>query len=243
MKACEREVLGVIPARGGSKSIPKKNIVSLNGHPLIAYVINAGKRSKCLGRIICSTDDSDITEACSRLGVEVMGRPKELAQDDTHVVDVMIHLLESLNRKEGYKPWAVGLLQPTSPFLLPEHINQCVMLLRQNLGANSSQTIAELPHNYHAYNQRVVRDGIVRFRFAEERARCYNKQKKPKFYVFGNLIVTRTEALLRDRDIFAPPSLPYQIAFPYAVDIDGPEDLELAEWYIGKGKVLLPEMG
>lgn len=237
-----KEVLGLIPARGGSKSIPKKNIVPLNGHPLISYVINAGKRSECLGRIICSTDDREISEACRGLDVDVMSRPKELAQDHTHVVEVVIHLLKSLREKEGYKPWAVALLQPTSPFLLPEHIDQCVALLRDNLGANSAQTITEFPHNYHAYNQRVVQRGVVRFRFAEERARCYNKQTKPKFYVFGNLIVTRTEALLQDREIFAPPSLPCQIPFPYSLDIDGPEDLEVAEWYIKKAKVLLPEM-
>jgi CMP-N,N'-diacetyllegionaminic acid synthase len=243
MKACKTEVLGLIPARGGSKSIHKKNIVPLNGQPLIAYVLNAGKRSECLGRIICSTDDNSIAEVCSRLGAEVVERPKELAQDDTHVMDVMIHVLESLKEKDGYQPWAVALLQPTSPFLLPEHIHRCVMLLRDNPGAGSSQTIAEFPHNYHAYNQRVVEDGIVRFRFAEERALCYNKQKKPKLHIFGNLVVTRTEALLREREIFAPPSLAHAIDFPYALDIDRPEDLDLAEWYIHKGKVSLPEMG
>jgi CMP-N-acetylneuraminic acid synthetase len=82
----------------------------------------------------------------------------------------------------------------------------------------------------------------VQFRFPEERAICYNKQAKPKFYIFGNLIVTRTEALLQDKEIFAPPSIPCEIPFQYALDIDSSEDLELAEWYIQTRKVLLPRM-
>lgn len=243
MKDCDKEILGLIPARGGSKSIPQKNIVPLNRHPLITYVINAGKRSEYINRIICSTDDQQISKICIDLGVEVMDRPKELAQDDTHVVDVMINVLRFLENKEGYIPWAVALLQPTSPFLLPEHIDQSVKLLSSSPGANSAQTVAAFPHNYHAYNQRVVEEGVVRFRFPEERALCYNKQTKPQFYIFGNLVITLTKALLQKKEIFALPSLPYEIPYSYALDVDGPKDLEFAEWYIQKGNVLLPALG
>lgn len=236
------EILGLIPARGGSKSIPLKNIVSLNGHPLIAYVITAARKCKSIQRIICSTDDEKIAGVCARLGIEVMDRPLELAQDNTPVVDVMIDVLQTLEKQEGYYPFAVALLQPTSPFVLPEHIDHCIRILTRNPDAASAQTITKFPHNYHAYNQRVVEEGVVRFRFPKERAVCYNKQTKPKFYVFGNLVITKREALLKKREVFANPSLAYEVPSHYGLDADGPDDIELAESYIIKRKVCLPEM-
>ena len=147
----------------------------------------------------------------------------------------------TLEKKEGRIPFAVALLQPTSPFLISEHIDECIELLRNSQNANSVQTITKFPHNYHAYNQRVVQEGMVKFKFPEERAKCYNKQTKPKFFIFGNLVVTKTIALLEKKEIFAEPSLALEIPFSHALDVDGPEDLELAEWYINKGKVFIPE--
>lgn len=238
----KKEILGLIPARGGSKSIPKKNIVSLAGHPMLAYVANAAKKCKTVNRILCSTDDSEIADAARACGVEIADRPLRLAQDDTHIIDVILDLLETLKKDEGYEPFAVALLQPTSPFLLPKHIDQCCGLLFKNPDAASAQTIASFPHNFHAYNQRIVENGIVNFRFEKEREVCYNKQTKPEFYVFGNLVVTKRRALLETGRVFALPSAPFEIPHAYALDVDGPEDLELAEFYIEKQKVLLPEM-
>ena len=240
MKIHDNEVLGLIPARGGSKSIPEKNIVALADNPLITFVINAAKASDSIHRIICSTDDKKIAHVCKVHEIEVSERPDYLAQDSTNVLDVILDLLGKLEKEKAYLPWAVALLQPTSPFLLPGHIDRCIQLLRENPKANSSQTIARFPHNYHAYNQRISENGEVRFRFREERAACYNKQTKPVLHVFGNLVVTRSEALLKGRGIFAEPSMACEIPTPYALDLDGPEDLELAEWYIQAGKVILP---
>jgi CMP-N-acetylneuraminic acid synthetase len=114
--------------------------------------------------------------------------------------------------------------------------------LKRHAHANSIQTISTFPHNYHAYNQRIIEDGAVKFRFVEERARCYNKQSKPEFFVFGNLVVTRSQALHQMGEVFAQPSLPYKIPYRYALDVDGPEDLTLAEWSIRENRVVLPEM-
>ncbi|MCK5230250.1 MAG: acylneuraminate cytidylyltransferase family protein [Desulfobulbaceae bacterium] len=236
----KKEILGLIPARGGSKSIPKKNIISLAGHPMLAYVANAAKKCRTVNRILCSTDDPEIADAARACCVEITDRPLRLARDDTHIIDVILDLLSTLKKGEGYEPFAVALLQPTSPFLLPEHIDQCCKLLLKNPDAASAQTIASFPHNFHAYNQRIVENGIVRFRFERERAVCYNKQTKPKFYVFGNFVVTRTSALLETGQVFARPSAAFEIPYTYALDVDGPEDLEFAEFYIEKQKILLP---
>jgi CMP-N-acetylneuraminic acid synthetase len=134
----------------------------------------------------------------------------------------------------------VPLLQPTSPFLLPDHIDTCVEKLRADTRADSAQTISEFSHNYHAYNQRIIEDGNLRFRFVEERRICYNKQTKPKHYIFGNLIVTTAKSLIEKKDIFGDRSIPYIIPFYYSTDVDGPEELELAEWAIANGKIKLP---
>ena len=241
MSPQNREILGLIPARGGSKSIPKKNIVDLGGHPMLAYQVNAAKKSRSIGRILCSTDDDAIADAARAYGSEISVRPEALAQDDTNIIDVIVDLLNTL-KGEGYEPFAVALLQPTSPFLLPGHIDACCDLLLNDPQARSVQTIASFPHNFHAYNQRVVENGVVRFNFQKEREACYNKQTKPHFYVFGNLVVTKSSALLETRQVFAQPSLAHEIPFPYALDADGPEDLELAEFYIEKQKVILPPM-
>lgn len=234
------EVLGVIPARGGSKSIPYKNVVELAGLPLLAHVAEASLRSPSIGRLLCSTDDQRIAAVCAGRSIAVDYRSADLAGDDSPVVAMMIELVERLAQTEGYRPAAVALLQPTSPFTLPEHIEACIRELREHPEAASSQTVAPIPHNYHAYNQREIVDGVVDFRFSTERATCYNKQSKPKFYSFGNLVVVRTTALLAQRATFARPSRPIEIPLSYALDVDGPDDFPLADWYVREGRVVLP---
>ncbi len=242
MKKYENEIWGIIPARGGSKSIPLKNLVNLNGRPLIEYVIEAAKASEVITRIICSTENNKIKSLCLEKNIEVHIRPKELAADDTNVLDVLIFLLEQFQKTEGILPFLIVLLQPTSPFTLSDQIDSCVHDLIESEFANSSQTVSEFPHNYHAFNQRIIEDGRVAFRFSKDRKKYYNKQTKPKFYIFGNLVVIRSSALLQRKEIFPIPSIPNVIPFHYALDVDGPEDLELAEWYLSQGRVVLPHM-
>lgn len=239
MKTISGEVWAIIPARGGSKSIPLKNMVNLGGRPLISYVINAGKASNVLSRIICSTDDKHIANYCKEEKIEVQLRPKKLSKDNTPVIDVLIHSLKEIEKNEGKVAEIIVLLQPTSPFVLPSHIDKCVEILINEPTAQSSQTITKVPHNFHAYNQRFIENGWLKFRFPEERRICYNKQTKPEFYLFGNLIVTRSKTLFDDGDIFGTRSLPFFIPFPYSLDVDGCEELEMAEWYIAKEKVKL----
>ena len=111
----KQHILGVIPARGGSKDIPGKNLCLLRGRPLIEYTFDAAKGSRLLDRVILSTDDEAIAALGRAHGIEVpFVRPAHLAQDDTPMLDVLIHVLESL-RSEAYEPDCLVLLQPTSP--------------------------------------------------------------------------------------------------------------------------------
>ena len=243
MKKAGSEIWAIIPARGGSKSIPHKNIALLNNRPLIEYVINTAQKSKNIDKTICSTDDMKIKQVCLENNIVVHDRPKQLGEDSTHVINVIIELLNEWGKRGQLLPFAIVLLQPTSPFVLPEHIQMCVEALIHDHKALSSQTISLLPHHYHAYNQREVDNGYVNFRFMRQRRIGYNKQTKPVFYAFGNLVVTKTDALLRKKEVFATPSIPCEIERKYAIDVDGPEDLELAEYMLRERKVVLPHMG
>lgn len=242
MYKCIDEVWVLIPARGGSKSIPLKNMVELSGRPLIDYVIKVAKVSKAVSRIFCSTDHEKIADYCIKSGIEVQKRPFVLAKDDASTLDVIIYFLETILREEGSIANILILLEPTSPFVLPGTIDNCVELLKKNHTADSVQTITTIPPNHHAYNQRYIKDGLVFFKFKEKKVSQFNKQLKPVFYIHGNLRVMRSASLLKKRDIYGDMSLPFIIPRIYAIDVDGPEDLDLAELYLSAEKVVLPHL-
>jgi CMP-N,N'-diacetyllegionaminic acid synthase len=223
------EIIGLIPARGGSKDVPHKNIAPLLGQPLLRFVIEAGRAARGLGRMFCSTDDADIAAVAAGLGVVVAERPADLAGDDSPVLAAIVHFLEGLGAREGRVPATVVLLQPTSPFLLPEHIEACLDGLDRYPAAQSAQTVTSVPHNLHAFNQREFDGPFVRFRFEAERNLAYNRQRKPVLYGYGNLYVTRSRALLSGEQVYAKPSFAVEIPLEYAMELDSPEDFATAE--------------
>lgn len=116
------EVLAIIPARGGSKSIKRKNIKPILGKPMVYYSIEACQKSKYITRFVVSTEDAEIKEVCQGFGAEVVDRPIELAQDETKTAPVMLQVADVLE-KQGYKPDYVILIQPTSPFRTAKDID------------------------------------------------------------------------------------------------------------------------
>lgn len=231
------KTLAIIPARGGSKSIPKKNISMFCGKALMAYAVEAAKHTTGIDELVCSTDDNEIADVATSLGVEVLWRPEELGRDETNIVDVLkYHLLD----REDVD--FVPLLQPTSPFLLPEHIEACIQGLKTFSDADSAQTITRFPPNHHAFNQRVIENGRVRFYFQNQRRILYNKQLKPDFFVYGNLVVTRRLTVMQN-EVFGNNSVPIEIAPAYAFDLDGPEDVAYGEYLVRTGAVTTPWLG
>lgn len=219
-----------------------KNLANLAGHPLIDYCIASGKASRHVSRLLCSTDSEEIAQRCRELDVEVHPRPQTLARDATPLFDVIVHLVEDIACREGAVAELFALLQPTSPFVLPQHVDKCIEGLLHDSHAASAQTIIECPHNHHAFNQRVVDDGHVSFRFLEERKRAYNKQTKPKHYFFGNIVVFRIRQALEQGIVFAVPSVPSVIPYFYGFDCDGPDDFIIGELILTNGIVSLPHM-
>lgn len=130
------EVLAIIPARGGSKSIARKNIKPIMGKPMVYYSIEACQKSKFITRFVVSTEDLEIKQICQSFGAEVIDRPIELAQDETKTAPVMLHAAGELE-KQGYKPDYVVLIQPTSPFRNAEFIDNAFNYMLSKPGCDS----------------------------------------------------------------------------------------------------------
>jgi len=232
----------LVPARGGSKSIPLKNIARFAGRPLIDYGIHAAQAASRVSRIVCSTDSPEITERCEDLGVTVHARPADLGGDDTAVLDVIDHFARDMSDNTGGVAEMIALVQPTSPFLLPEHLDQAIEALTDDAAAGSAQTVIACPHNHHAFNQRNIKDGYTDFIYPKERKAAYNKQTKPVHYLFGNIVVFRTEAALEQAAVFALPSRAVEIPEVFGFDADGPDDFSLGELMLDGGLLDLPHL-
>ena len=232
----------LVPARGGSKSIPYKNLVRLAGVPLLDYGVRAIQASNCCARIVGSTEDARIESRFAALGVECDRRPVALASDDTPVAEVAREWLARSHSAGQTLPDVLVLVQPTSPFLRPEDVSRLLDALAVRADAHSGQTIVGCPHNAHGWNQRSLDDGLVRFVHAKERKEGYNKQGKPRRWLFGNLVAVRVSALMAGDDFFATPSAGVEIERPYDFDLDTGADLALAEALVAGGVVLLPHM-
>jgi len=239
MKIDPKKTMALITARGGSKSIPLKNIVPVCGRPLIEYSCFALQKANTVDRIICSTDSKKIADVCKRNNIEIIDRPPHLSGDLVNSIDVVINVANTLYDIEGSVSEIILLIQPTSIFINSQHIDQTVNALKNNPEAKSSQTVVKVPHQFHAYNQRMMSEDSkdICFAFLKERIKGYSKQTKPTFYTYGNLIVTRTLPLLEEKTLFARPSIPIEIPFYYSYDLDSQDDIELAELMINNNLV------
>lgn len=155
------KILAIIPARGGSKRVPGKNIKKMLNKPLLAWAVEAAKNS-CADRVIVSTDDPDIAKIAKRYGAEVpFLRPKELSNDTMGIEPVIRHAIEWLGEKEGYVPDAIALLMPTNPLRLPEHIDEAASLMRK-AKADSIVAVAQALGNNNPHWMLVQEKGTVR---------------------------------------------------------------------------------
>jgi CMP-N,N'-diacetyllegionaminic acid synthase len=233
--------IALIPARGGSKSIKLKNIVPLGTKKLIEYQFDAalGTKIGTLDDVYCTTDSTKIADVCHSRNIKVIERPISLAEDLSRVEDAVTHSLHVLFSKFGEIPEIIALLQPTSPFLRPEHIEKVIKKLREHSEMDAVQTVTDIPHNMHAYNQRAISDdGLVSWVFSKERKIAYNKNLKPKHFKFGNLVAFRSKSVLEGKSCFGSRSGAVYIEPSYSVDVDGPEDLEYARFLIEHKKVI-----
>ena len=226
-------VIGLIPARGGSKSIPRKNIKLLAGAPLIAYSIAAALQAKLVNRVIVSTDDEEIAQVAREWGAEVpFMRPSEYAQDTTPDLPVFTHAVEWLKQHENYDVDIVVHLRPTSPFRPPEMVDAAVQALIDDEAADSVRGIVpsgENPFKMWLYND----DGTIRpLLTVDGIEESFNmpRQKLPQtFWQSGHIDVIRPRALFAG-SMTGKRIRPYLIDARYTIDIDTLADWDRAAW-------------
>jgi CMP-N-acetylneuraminic acid synthetase len=223
-------ILGLIPARGGSAGIPRKNLASLAGRPLIAHTIAAALAASRLERVVVSTDDAEIAEAARAAGAEApFLRPAELAADAAPALMVIRHAVDWLRDREGWRAEAVVYLQPTSPLRPAARIDQAVELLLAG-PADTVVSVVEVPHNLVPGSQMRLDDqGMLEP--CLDRPGPLRRQEKPRLYARnGPAVLALRPAAWRREALYAGPTLPLVMGRWESLDIDGPEDLELAQW-------------
>jgi len=228
------KTIGIIPARGGSKGIPGKNLKPLLGKPLIQWVIEASKKSELINDIILSSDDEDIIDFSKKLGVDApYKRPSELAKDKALIIDVIVHTLAWLkdNRNEEYD--YVCLIQPTAPLTIAEDYDSAIRLAIKN-EADTVITVRSTGSYHPAYMCSLDDDNRVNWYIKNPSwGSMPRRQDLPPVYIrCGNVYVIKTSLILNHRKLYGAKLLAYNIPDDRAIDIDTPMDLKLAEFIL-----------
>lgn len=239
-------VLALVPARGGSKSIPRKNILDFAGYPLIAYSIAAGLAAETVDRTIVSTDDEEIAAIARQYGAETpFLRPAEFSRDDTPDLPVFQHALSWLFENEGYLPDIVVQLRPTSPFRRVLHIDNAVYRLQANPTADSVRTVCE-PFQNPFKMWRIGQDGFLYPLLEMEIPEPYNmpRQSLPEVYwQTGYVDAAWSDTILKKNSMTGERILPLVIPPGDWVDIDSPDDWRRAERLLKTGEVSMDDLG
>ncbi|MGH9769646.1 MAG: cytidylyltransferase domain-containing protein [Blastocatellia bacterium] len=222
-------VLGLIPARGGSKGVPRKNIKLLYGRPLLAYTAEAALSSRLLSRVILSTDDEEIAEVGRGCGLETpFLRPAELARDETPMLPVVQHAVRFLEER-GDRFDAVCLLQPTNPLRGADEIDACIQLL-DDADADAVVTTLPVPAEYNphwVYFQDS--QGTLRLSTGRDAPIPRRQELPPAFHREGSVYVTRRETLMEQNCFYGSRLLGYQMKAERSINIDTAEDWSRAE--------------
>ena len=232
-------ILGLIPARGGSRSIPRKNAIPLGGRPLLAYTCDAALQSKRLTRTVLSTDDEEIARVGTACGVEVpFRRPADLARDETPMIEVVRHAVGWLADHEGYRADLVAVLQPTSPLRRAEHIDAAVDLVLET-GADTVVSVVEVPHQFNPVSLMRLEEGrLIPFL---DQPMILRRQDKPPVYARNGpaVLVVRREVIAQGR-LYGDTVRPLEMSHADSVDIDDADDLALAEFYLNRWTAAQP---
>lgn len=221
------KVLTVIPARGGSKGVPGKNIRPVHGKPLIAWTIECALAASGLDRIVVSSDDEGILSVAQAYpGVFARRRPAGLAQDGTAIVPVIDHVL-ALEEAGGGGPYdAILLLQPTAPMREPFHIEQALAAL--DAGYNAVISVCAMHDMHPARMYKMAGDGALSAMIPEfETAR--RQDIPPAYYRNGSIYLVRRTAFKAQATVMAKPAVGYEMADRFLLNIDEPRDMLIAE--------------
>lgn len=218
-------ILAIIPARGGSKRLPKKNIISFCGKPLVAHSIQAALKSKCITRTIVSTEDIEIADVSRSYGAEILQRPACLARDASPTNDVLLHVLEHLKKTEQYTPDILVLLQPTSPLRTTSDIDSAIQKFKRSK-AESLISVTEYDHSpYWAF---TIQKNMLTSVFGASKLKR-SQELPPLYRPNGALYITTTATFLRTKTYYTKKITPFIMPQNKSVDIDDELGLLYAE--------------
>jgi len=224
------EIIAIIPARGGSKGIPRKNLKPLLGKPLISYSIEHAKKSKYINKVVVSTEDEEIGEISKEYSAEIIERPEELAKDETPTIDVIFHVLEVLGAAI-VTPKIIVLLQPTSPLRIVKDIDNAIELFLKN-DCESVISVCEAEHP--AYWSFKIEGEYLKALFENKYWRM-RREDLPKVYLPNGAIYVSTPEILHNyKDFYCSKTIPYIMPIERSVDIDNEVDFMLAELFMKK---------
>jgi CMP-N-acetylneuraminic acid synthetase len=222
-------VLGVIPARGGSKSVPRKNIALLHGRPLIAYTIEAARASRRLTHFLVSSEDPEIIAVAADCGAPVpFVRPAELATDVAPTLPVVQHAVREMERMEGIIFEIVVLLQPTTPLRCAQDIDAAVAKLIDT-GADSVVSVVDVGAYHPARMRQIVDDRLVELPMREPREMLRRQELPPVYIRNGAVYAVRRQVVMEQNSLIGQVSRPYIMPEERSVNIDSRLDMLMAE--------------
>lgn len=225
-------MIAIIPARGGSKGLPSKNIIPLKGKPLIAYTIEAALEAANVSDVYVSTDDERIAIVAKEYGAKCpVERPEHLATDEALIADTLVHFLQELKAQTGQEVDEFVLLQPTSPLRRPDDIDKAITMFKER-SADSVISCVE-DHYPLEWRRRVALDGRFEDVLGHKET---NRQAFEKTYTPNGAIYVMKALLLNRATYYTDNSYAFIMPASRSVDIDGEEDLALAEFYLDRLK-------
>ena len=229
-------VIAIVPARGGSKGLPRKNLRGLGGLPLVAWSVAAGLEATAVGAVIVSTEDEEIASVARACGAEVpFLRPRELAQDDTPDLPVFEHALGWLERERGWRPELVVQLRPTSPFRPVGMVDEAIERLRAQPEADALRSVtspSQTPFKMWRLSGRLLEPLLGTL--GEELFNAPRQRLPSVYWQTGHLDVIRRATLVEMGSVTGRRIAPFVVEPRYAIDIDTLEQLELAEWLLSR---------
>ncbi|MGH2307421.1 cytidylyltransferase domain-containing protein [Aliarcobacter sp. ERUVET-8] len=215
--------LAIIPARGGSKRLPRKNILDLCGKPLISWSIEAALKSKYISKVVVSSDDEEILNISSNFGADIIKRPYELANDTATTFDAIKHTINNLEKYDY-----IVLLQPTSPLRNEKHIDEAIELLEEKQ-ADAIVSVCEMDHSP-LWSNTLPKDGNMK-NFLRDEVLNKRSQDLEKYYrVNGAVYICKTDKLLENKSFFLKDNIfAYIMDRKSSIDIDEEIDFLFAE--------------
>jgi len=228
----EKKILGVIPARGGSKGVKNKNITSLNGKPLIAYTIDAAKKSKLLTHAVVSTDNTVIASVAKKYGGDVpFMRPSNLATDSAPSAPVVAHALQFMEEHHGLTYDAIMLLQPTTPLRLASDIDRAIELWL-NSDSDSLVSVVNVGAEHPLRMKRIVGERLVNY-IDQGMEDMRPRQELPAVYIRnGAIYLTSRELFVATKSLVGEDVVPYIMPEERSVNIDASKDLFYADYLL-----------